>query len=91
MMTLDRAYHLLCERHPARSFSLSVEVWRHVGRGADRAQIEWALYDVEDRVHYFGPSLENVMEQYGGCDADLAGVDARLRGFAPRARRRSPK
>ena len=74
-MTLQQAYSLLRERWPRRSFCITRETWCHdhsadTGSPATRTD-EWAIWDNEARVHYYGPTLENAMEQALGCDADL--------------------
>lgn len=80
MLTLAKAYALLTERWPGRSFCIGMTAWHHKHAPVN-LEITWSVYDAEGHEHYEGPTLENALEQSLGCDADLAGVDQRLEWF----------
>jgi hypothetical protein len=81
MMTVANAYALLKEGWPRQSFNISLDVWHHDHTDSGEAPvttIEWSVYDEEDRVHYYGPTLENAIEQALGAAADLEMTEAEL-------------
>ncbi len=75
-MNLQRAYDLLKERWPGRSFCIGLDVWHHKHLPKDQqCVVEWAIYDHAENIHFRGPTLESALEFAIGCDADLAMVE----------------
>jgi hypothetical protein len=65
-MTFDEAYAHLRARWPRQTFSIGHQVWHHhhsdsIG-GATRTE-EYAVYTETGRMHYYGPTLANAVEQ----------------------------
>lgn len=75
-MTFPDAYAQLRARWPRQSFSLTHEVWchDHSDSTGDPPTVteEYVVWDNETRTHYYGPTMEQAVEQAMGCDADLA-------------------
>ncbi len=81
-MNLQRAYDLLRARWPG-SWSIDITVWHYEHTPEDPPALRYRVWDGAMHQSYEASSLEAAMEQALGCDADLAAVDAQLKGFAP--------
>ena len=81
-MNLTDAIARLTDAWPDVSFSVECEVWSHVHHdGRQKPEVGWSIYHADRNKHYYGPTLEAVMELVIPPSNALASAEAKLGGF----------